>query len=77
MSCDNCAIRAEVRGRQMVVRLLWDHIEKIAASVERACFLYRCPECGTFWESCAYEPWPREVDALHVSTHYPDAQKWL
>lgn len=77
MSCEMCVVTAEIDGRQVNVNVFLERMDKVAVSIPRGCILYHCPQCGTFWESCAYEPWPREVDAQHVLAHYPDAQKYF
>lgn len=71
MSCTTCAITADVDGKRVHVLLLFDAIEKLAWSNERNAVLYRCPACGTFWESAAYEPASTPLTAAEVARFYP------
>ena len=72
MGCQRCEVTAIIDGKTVHVRIFLDRLDKVGASVERSCVLYKCPNCATFWELCAYEKAARELNIDEVKKYYPD-----
>jgi hypothetical protein len=70
MACDKCEVRASLDGRSVHVRLIWTELEEKGKNIDRAGILYQCNSCGTFWESCGYEPSARELSKEEAAEIY-------
>ena len=69
--CQHCALTADLDGRPVTARVRIANLRQVAWSNERNAFLHKCDECGTLWESFAYEPQPQAIAAADAAKWYP------
>ena len=70
MGCAVCEIRVFVNGDLTTAQVNINQLQKVAWSDELNALLYRCPECGTFWEAEAYSNKVNEVNLDYVEVNY-------
>lgn len=71
MACQTCEVSTVLNGRPVHVLLQFSALERLAWSDGRNSFLYHCPACGAYWESCAYAPSSLELSVEEVHRQYP------
>jgi len=58
-----------------VCRRAWEtgtKLPEVAVSMERHATLYRCPDCGSYWEE--FERFADTITVADVRTYYPSVQ---
>jgi hypothetical protein len=73
MGCAKCELRADLDGRDVHVRLWYDHLHELGWSDSRNSLLYQCSACLSLWEMCAYHKAAEPIALDDARIHFPAA----